>query len=47
MLTEQEIQDADCIIVAADAQVQWIVFDGKKVIQRQVSDGIKLRLMSL
>ena len=40
MLTEQEIQDADCIIVAADAQVPMDRFDGKKVIQRQVSDGI-------
>ena len=40
VLTEQEIQDADCIIVAADAQVPLDRFDGKKVIQRQVSDGI-------
>ena len=40
VLTEQEIQDADCIIVAADAQVPMDRFDGKKVIQRQVSDGI-------
>ena len=40
VLTEQEIQDADCIIVAADAQVPMDRFDGKKVIKRQVSDGI-------
>ena len=40
VLTPQEIQDADCIIVAADAQVPMERFDGKKVIQRQVSDGI-------
>ena len=40
VLTAQEIQDADCIIVAADAQVPMDRFDGKKVIQRQVSDGI-------
>ena len=40
VLTDQEIQDADCIIVAADAQVPMDRFDGKKVIQRQVSDGI-------
>lgn len=40
VLTPQEIQDADCIIVAADAQVPMDRFDGKKVIQRQVSDGI-------
>ena len=32
VLTEQEIQDADCIIVAADAQVPMDRFDGKKVI---------------
>ena len=40
VLTAQEIADADCIIVAADAQVPMDRFDGKKVIQRQVSDGI-------
>ena len=40
VLTLQEIQAADCIIVAADAQVPMDRFDGKKVIQRQVSDGI-------
>ena len=40
VLTDQEIRDADCIIVAADAQVPMDRFDGKKVIQRQVSDGI-------
>lgn len=40
VLTDQEIQDADCIIVAADAQVPMERFDGKKVIECQVSDGI-------
>ena len=40
VLTEEEIQGADCIIVAADAQVPMERFDGKKVIERQVSDGI-------
>lgn len=40
VLTEQEIQEADCIIVAADAQVPMDRFDGKKVIECQVSDGI-------
>ena len=40
VLTEQEIQDADCIIVAADTQVPMDRFDGKKVIICQVSDGI-------
>lgn len=40
MLTDREIAEADCIIVAADAQVPMDRFDGKKVIERQVSDGI-------
>ena len=40
MLTDKEIGEADCIIVAADAQVPMERFDGKKVIVRQVSDGI-------
>ncbi len=40
VLTAQEIEDADCIIVAADAQVPMDRFDGKKVIECQVSDGI-------
>lgn len=40
VLTEQEIREAHCVIVAADAQVPMDRFDGKKVIQCQVSDGI-------
>lgn len=40
VLTEQDIADADCIIVAADAKVPMDRFDGKHVIQCQVSDGI-------
>ena len=40
VLTDKEIQEADCIIVAADAQVPMDRFDGKKVIECQVSDGI-------
>lgn len=40
VLTGKEIEEADCIIVAADAQVPMDRFDGKKVIERQVSDGI-------
>ena len=40
MLTAQEIEAADCIIVAADAQVPMDRFDGKRVIECQVSDGI-------
>lgn len=40
VLTGKEIEEADCIIVAADAKVPMERFDGKKVIERQVSDGI-------
>lgn len=40
VLTAREIEEADCIIVAADAQVPMDRFDGKKVIVCQVSDGI-------
>ncbi len=40
VLTDKEIAEADCIIVAADAQVPMDRFEGKKVIERQVSDGI-------
>lgn len=40
VITAKEIEDADCIIVAADAQVPMDRFDGKKVIECQVSDGI-------
>lgn len=40
VLTDKEIQDADCIIVAADAKVPMDRFHGKKLIECQVSDGI-------
>ncbi len=40
VITDQEITEADCIIVTADTQVPLDRFDGKKVIIRQVSDGI-------
>ena len=40
VLTGKDIEEADCIIVAADAQVPMDRFDGKKVIERQVADGI-------
>lgn len=39
-LTAREIAEADCIIVAADSQVPMDRFDGKKVIECPVSDGI-------
>ncbi len=40
VLTDQEIEDADCIIVAADAKVPMDRFHGKKLIEVPVSDGI-------
>lgn len=40
VLKEEEIEKAKCIIVAADAKVPMERFDGKKVIECQVSDGI-------
>lgn len=40
VLTDAEIEAADCIIVCADTNVPMERFAGKKVIVRQVSDGI-------
>ena len=40
VLTDADIESAECIIVAADAQVPMERFDGKNVIECQVSDGI-------
>ena len=40
VVTEEEIREADCIIVAADAKVPMDRFHGKKLIECQVSDGI-------
>lgn len=40
VLTKKEIEEADCIIVAADTQVPMDRFHGKKVIQCKVADGI-------
>lgn len=40
VLTDKEIEDADCIIVAADAKVPMDRFHGKKLIEVPVSDGI-------
>lgn len=37
VLTDSDISQADCIIVAADAKVPMERFDGKKVIECQVS----------
>lgn len=40
VLTDEEIANADCVIVAADAKVPMDRFDGKKLIEVPVSDGI-------
>ena len=39
-LTPEDIAGADCIIVAADRQVEMERFDGKRVIMAKVSEGI-------
>ncbi len=40
VLSDADIEDADCVIVAADAKVPMGRFKGKKLIQRKVADGI-------
>ena len=40
VLTAEDIKNADCIIVAADTKVPMDRFNGKKLIEVQVSDGI-------
>lgn len=40
LLTDGDIAEADCVIIAADAQVPMARFHGKKLIQAPVSDGI-------
>ena len=42
ILTKEEIEACDGIIVAADKSVEMARFDGKKVIATKVSDGIKI-----
>ena len=39
-LTKEEIENATCIIVAADKNIEMARFDGKKVIITKVADGI-------
>lgn len=39
-LTQEEIAQAECIIIAADRDVPTRRFDGKRVIQTKVADGI-------
>ncbi|WP_160691888.1 fructose-specific PTS transporter subunit EIIC [Clostridium sp. C2-6-12] len=40
VLTRQEIAEADCIIIAADKNVEMARFNGKKVIKTTVANGI-------
>jgi PTS system fructose-specific IIC component len=40
VLTAAEIRNADCIIIAADKNVEMARFNGKPVIQTKVADGI-------
>lgn len=40
-LSQAEIEKADAIIIAADKKVETARFNGKKLIQRPVSDGIR------
>ncbi|TQQ85545.1 PTS fructose transporter subunit IIC [Peptacetobacter hominis] len=40
VLTKEEIENAECIIIAADKNVEMARFDGKKMIQTKVADGI-------
>ena len=40
VITDEDIEKAECIIVAADAKVPMARFEGHKVIECQVSDGI-------
>lgn len=40
VLTKEEIENCDAIIVAADKKVNMARFNGKKVIQTKVADGI-------
>ena len=41
VLTKEEIEKAKCIIIAADKNVETARFNGKKVIQVRVAEGIK------
>ena len=40
VLTKEEIENAECIIVAADKKIEMARFEGKKVIQTKVANGI-------
>ncbi|MBN1045814.1 MULTISPECIES: fructose-specific PTS transporter subunit EIIC [unclassified Clostridium] len=40
VLTKKEIEEADCIIIAADKNVEMSRFNGKRVIKTKVANGI-------
>ncbi|MDF2951986.1 MAG: heat-responsive suppressor HrsA [Anaerocolumna sp.] len=40
VLTDEDIKNADCVIIAADKNVEMARFDGKIVIKTKVADGI-------
>ncbi len=40
MLTKKDIEEADGVIIAADKNVDMARFDGKRMVQSKVSDGI-------
>lgn len=40
VLTKEEIANAECIIIAADKKVEMARFEGKRVIQTKVANGI-------
>lgn len=40
VLTKEEIENAECIIIAADKNVEMKRFDGKRLIKTKVADGI-------
>ncbi|MDQ0148797.1 fructose-specific PTS transporter subunit EIIC [Eubacterium multiforme] len=40
VLTKEEIENADCIIIAADKNVDMARFDGKRLIKTKVANGI-------
>ncbi|WP_294483750.1 fructose-specific PTS transporter subunit EIIC [uncultured Ruminococcus sp.] len=42
VLTKEDIENCDGIIIAADKTVEMARFDGKKVFKTKVSDGIKI-----
>ena len=42
ILTKEDIENCDGIIIAADKTVEMARFDGKKVFKTKVSDGIKI-----